>query len=177
MNAIDPLGLIKLPGAKSYLKKKLAKRILDNLRKRAVSDAWRMERRLVEKTGRGTARWTKAQKAELLKTGKVEGYVGHHINNVKDYPKMAGNPNNIEFAKKGADHLGKHGGNYRNSTNGPLLDRTAGGVLPPLALRNGRTLYDFGGLIISAGLLGLEVLDFTDPISAFFRVMSPSECH
>ena len=30
--------------------------------------------------------------AELLKTGKVKGYEGHHINNVKDHPGLAGTP-------------------------------------------------------------------------------------
>jgi hypothetical protein len=177
MNAIDPHGLIKLPGAKSYFKKKLAERVLNNLRKRAVSDAWRMEKRLVEKTGRGTARWTKAQKEELLKTGKVKDYVGHHINNVKDYPDLAGNPNNIEFVKEGSEHLAKHGGNYQKSTSGPLLDRTAGGLLPAIVLQSGRTLYDFGGLLISAGLLGIEVIEWFDPISAFLNISAPKECY
>ena len=66
--------------------------------------------------------WTKAEKAELLKTGKVKGYEGHHINNVKDHPEFAGNPNNIEFVKR-PEHLDAHGGNFRNETHGELLNR------------------------------------------------------
>lgn len=46
--------------------------------------------KMVEKDGKGSRRWTKEQKAELSETGKVKGYEGHHINNVKDHPDMAG---------------------------------------------------------------------------------------
>ena len=72
--------------------------------------------------GGGTRLWTKAEKAELLRTGKVKGYEGHHINNVKDHPELAGDPNNIRFVKRG-EHLDAHGGNFRNETHGELLNR------------------------------------------------------
>lgn len=60
---------------------------------------------------------------ELIETGKVKGYQGHHINNVKDHPSMAGEPNNIKFLDKN-EHLDVHKGNYRNKTEGPLMDRS-----------------------------------------------------
>ena len=78
---------------------------------------------MVEITGQGTRRWTKSELKELVETGKVKGYQGHHINNVKDHPEMAGNPNNVEFLNK-TEHLESHGGNYRNMTEGPLLNRS-----------------------------------------------------
>ena len=99
-----------------------ASKSLATLRRQAVRDAWKAEQQLVKKTGSGTRNWTKAEKAELLKTGKVKGYEGHHINNVKDHPEFAGNPNNIEFVKR-PEHLDAHGGNFRNETHGELLNR------------------------------------------------------
>ena len=40
-----------------------------------------------------------------------------HINNVKNHPEMAGDPNNIEFLNR-AERLDAHGGNFRNPTEG-----------------------------------------------------------
>ena len=98
-------------------------RIIKNARQRAVRNAWKQEKEMVEITGQGTRRWTKSELKELVETGKVKGYQGHHINNVKDHPEMAGNPNNVEFLNK-TEHLEAHGGNYRNMTEGPLLNRS-----------------------------------------------------
>jgi hypothetical protein len=67
--------------------------------------------------------WTDAQKEELLETGKVQGYDGHHVNNVSDHPEMAGDPNNVKFVPEGPGHLAEHDGDYRNPTSGPLLNR------------------------------------------------------
>lgn len=78
---------------------------------------------IVEKTGKGTRDWTKAEKDELLKTGKVKDYIGHHIKSVKGHPESAGNKNNIEFIKN-SEHLQKHNGNFRNPTDGDFIDRT-----------------------------------------------------
>ena len=98
-------------------------RIIKNARQRAVRNAWKQEKEMVEITGQGTRRWTKSELKELVETGKVKGYQEHHINNVKDHPEMAGNPNNVEFLNK-TEHLEAHGGNYRNMTEGPLLNRS-----------------------------------------------------
>ena len=92
-------------------------------RQKAVKEAWKVEKELVEKTGNGTRDWTKAEKEELLNTGKVKDYISHHIKSVKGHPECAGNKNNIEFVKK-SEHLQKHNGNYRNPTDGKFIDRT-----------------------------------------------------
>lgn len=47
---------------------------------------------MVEQTDEGTVPWTAAQKAELTQTGEVDGYTGHHINNVAQYPDWSGDP-------------------------------------------------------------------------------------
>ena len=98
-------------------------RIIKNARQRAVRNAWKQEKEMVEMKGYGTRNWMKSEMRELKETGKVKGYQGHHINNVKDHPEMAGNPNNVEFLNK-TEHLESHGGNYRNMTEGPLLNRS-----------------------------------------------------
>ena len=97
---------------------------IKNLRQSAVRNAWKQEKALVESGSRGTRKWSKAELAELKKTGKVDGYNGHHINSVKDYPEQAGNPNNIAFVKQKKEHLKRHNGNYRNKTTGEMKDRT-----------------------------------------------------
>lgn len=98
---------------------------LANVRQKAVKTAWKQEKALIEATGRGTRNWTKAEIKAIResKTGKIDGYVGHHVNNVNSAPSLAGNPNNIKFVKAKGEHLKEHGGNYKNDTSGPLIDR------------------------------------------------------
>ena len=96
---------------------------LKYLIQKAVKDAWKAEKRLVERTGRGSRRWTKKELKELKETGKVKGYEGHHINSVKGHPEDAGDPSNIEFVKKGGEHLSRHNGNYRNPSSGKKINR------------------------------------------------------
>ena len=59
---------------------------------------------------------------ELLRTGRVTGYQGHHIKSVGSNPGLAGNPNNIRFVRPG-EHLDLHGGNWKNPTWGQLIFR------------------------------------------------------
>jgi len=92
------------------------------LRQKAVNQAWKQEKELVETTGKGTREWTEAETQELLTTGKVKGYEGQHMKSAEAYPDQAGDPNNIQFLKgRNMDvneHLDAHGGNYKNPTNG-----------------------------------------------------------
>jgi RHS repeat-associated protein len=101
-----------------------AKDSIEAARRAAVRNAWKEEKALVAETGEGTRAWTDAETKQLLEKGKVDGYHGHHINNVKDHPELAGNPDNIKFVKGGSEHLAEHGGNYRNKTTGELIDRS-----------------------------------------------------
>ena len=86
----------------------------------AVKKAWKNEQELVKTTGQGTRNWTPAQMKELLNTGKVKGFVGHHMKSVKGFPNLAGDPNNIQFLTR-AEHLLAHGGNWQNITYGRYI--------------------------------------------------------
>jgi len=96
---------------------------LGSARQSAVSNAWKQERTLVQQTGKGTRPWTAAEKQELLSTGKVKGFEGHHINDASTHPKLAGDPDNIKFVKGRQGHLREHGGSFRNTTRGRPISR------------------------------------------------------
>ena len=84
----------------------------------AIRKAWKLEYANVASGGRGISRtWSKCEIDELLTTGKVKGYQGHHMKSVKGYPELAGDPHNIQFLTR-SQHLRAHGGNFRNITNG-----------------------------------------------------------
>ncbi len=123
-NAKDAKKVTKIvkEGA-NQVEKKVVNKSLQSQRQKAVKEAWKQEKKLVEETGRGTKKWTAPQKKELLEHGKVKGQEGHHINNVKDHPDKAGDPNNIEFVTR-KEHLQKHNGNFKNKTTGQLKNRT-----------------------------------------------------
>jgi hypothetical protein len=65
----------------------------------------------------------RSEMAELLATGKVGGYQGHHINSVSAFPQLAADPDNIKFVRRGAEHIGEHASDYRNASQGPLMRR------------------------------------------------------
>ena len=87
-------------------------------RSKAVRKAWDLEYENVANGGKGVSRiWSDSEMDELLTTGKVKGYQGHHMKSVKGYPHLAGDPHNIQFLTK-SEHLKAHGGNFRNITHG-----------------------------------------------------------
>jgi hypothetical protein len=93
-------------------------------RRNAVKEAWRLERELIIRTGKGTRKWSNKRKAEIVKTGKAKGFYGHHINSVSARPDLAGNPDNIRFVTF-KEHFALHKFNWRNKTRGKLLNRRA----------------------------------------------------
>ena len=101
--------------------KQLSDKELSRLRQKAVREAWKQEKELVQRTGVGSRDWTPDEIQELINTGKVKGYEGQHMKSAKQYPEYAGNPNNIQFLKgRNMDvneHLDAHMGNYQNPTN------------------------------------------------------------
>lgn len=94
-----------------------------SLRNDGVGLAWRYEQAEIQMGGKGSTDWSDTQRQEILNSGKVRGAEGHHINSVKDHPTQQANPDNIEFAKDRNEHLQKHGGDFRNPTEGDLIDR------------------------------------------------------
>lgn len=94
-----------------------AKRQLTNDRQYAVRHAWQEERTRVA-NGEATRNWTKEEQKELLETGHVEGYEGHHMKSASLFPEQARNPENIQFLTEEEHLYGAHQGNYHNPTNG-----------------------------------------------------------
>lgn len=127
---MDPEGLQDAPGTVTYpLHPTLSPQ--SGSYSSGITRAWAQEQQLVRETGRGTVNWTSAQQQELLNTGRVRGYTGHHINNAATAPAWEGDPRNIRFLSNGRaglpnDHLYAdqgHRGNWQNSTRGRLIDR------------------------------------------------------
>ena len=56
---------------------------IDTMRKQAVKDAWKNEVDACRNNS-SNYKWTDKQVAELLKTGRISGYEGHHIISVKE---------------------------------------------------------------------------------------------
>jgi hypothetical protein len=105
--------------------KNVFKSAITSQRRAAVKEAWDQEIALVKGTGQGSRAWSKPE-IELLKQGiRPSSYQGHHINSVKDFPELAGDPRNIKFLTR-SEHFLEHGFNWRNMTTGPLIDRTFG---------------------------------------------------
>jgi len=97
-------------------------KVTSSARTSAVRKAWKNEYIDVKNGGMGISRkWTIAEQAELLSTGKVSGYQGHHMKSVKGYPELVGEPSNIQFLTR-SEHLKAHNGNWRNITHGRYID-------------------------------------------------------
>lgn len=92
-------------------------------RNNGVGLAWKYERAEIEMGGSGSGKWTEDQLREIADNGKVRGAEGHHINSVKAYPDQQGNPDNIEFVKNRDEHRQRHAGDFKNPTDGELVDR------------------------------------------------------
>lgn len=86
-------------------------------RKKAVREAWKNERSLVRE-GMGTRDWSQSEQREISAKGRANGYEGHHMKSVKEYPRHAGDPQNIQFLNRSEHVNGAHKGNTQNATNG-----------------------------------------------------------
>lgn len=142
-------------------------------RAKAVRLAWEQERAMVAATGKGTRNWTASERAELLSKGRVSKHHGHHINSVKSHPEMAGVPDNVAFKRTDGEHLGEHGGNWRNPTSGALLSRTLGALNIAQFLSSfitgiaeSRITGVFEGFSFRGGTPNLEALFIHDPAKA-----------
>lgn len=99
---------------------------LNYQRSKGVAKAWKRERELVRK-GRGTRQWTVKEQKELLRTGRVKGYQGHHMKSVAMHPEYAAEPRNIQFLssrKENNENLKAHRDDYRNESDGRYNVRT-----------------------------------------------------
>lgn len=99
---------------------------LPGTRRAGVIRAGRNEVELVMNTGKGTMNWTPTEIKFIRTNGRLpDGIVGHHINSVAHNRAWAGDPRNIRFVRGQSGNLQEHGGNFRNPTTGPLIDRDA----------------------------------------------------
>ena len=94
---------------------------------RAIAEAWKKERELVEK-GMGTRDWTREEQEDILATGKAhdangKAFEGHHMQSVSFKPDNQGEAGNIQFLTRD-EHLAAHRGSYQNKTNGYYNYRT-----------------------------------------------------
>ena len=94
-----------------------------SVRSGAVAQAWSQEAKMVRRTGNGTLNWTPKQKMQLLGTGRVTGYVGHHINSVNNSPLFAGLPENIQFVTFRQHYRIHNNGRFRIPVYGDMLSR------------------------------------------------------
>jgi hypothetical protein len=94
-----------------------------SLRNNGVTLAWKYEQAELEMGGKGSADWNESQRQEILDRGKVRGAEGHHINSVKEHTSQQADPDNIKFTKSRQEHLAEHKGDWKNATEGDLIDR------------------------------------------------------
>jgi hypothetical protein len=97
----------------------------DSLRNQGVSIAWKYEQAEIQMGGKGSIDWNDIQRQEILERGRVRGAEGHHINSVGDHPTQQANPDNIKFMKTREEHRAAHGGDWKNPTEGELIDRNS----------------------------------------------------
>lgn len=100
-----------------------------SLRDKGIELAWKYEKAELDMGGSGMRDWSPAQRQEILDNTSVRNFHGHHINSAAAHPEQQANPDNIRFLEQHKDgsgvreHLDAHNGNYRNATEGDLLDR------------------------------------------------------
>ncbi|ALZ64710.1 hypothetical protein FORC13_p225 (plasmid) [Bacillus cereus] len=95
---------------------------MKSIRDQGVRHAWKQERNMIIKTGKGARNWSNKRKAEIVRKGKAKGFHGHHINSVKSNPYSTANPRNIKFLTP-KQHINAHKGSWRNPTKGKFIYR------------------------------------------------------
>lgn len=96
----------------------------DGLSQSAISGAWKAERYELELGGKGTVKWTRAERKMILEKGKLEGVEGHHQQSVKYHSEEQANPDNIKFYRTREEHLQEgHHGDFKNESDAPMYDR------------------------------------------------------
>lgn len=96
----------------------------NRLRNTGVDSAWQYEKASIKLGGRGSENWTKSERLQILQKGRVKGAEGHHLMNVHDHPEFMSEASNIKFYQNKQEHLQNgHGGNFRNESDKPFIDK------------------------------------------------------
>ena len=72
-------------------------RVLHHAKLRAIENAWKVEKFLVENGQESIHQWTKQQKDELIKKGTVSNMKAQYIRSVAHHPELADDAKNIKF--------------------------------------------------------------------------------
>jgi RHS repeat-associated protein len=138
VNATDPSGAVaKVLGQLLKEASRAMSKAIKNAKRRGVKRAWAQEKKLIEGGNEGSRQWSKKERRELLTTGKVRDYNGHHQNSVSGEVTFDGKiaraeaPENVKFMKsKEHRRLHEENGGYSTPTEGELIERHApnGGV-------------------------------------------------
>lgn len=100
----------------------------DSMRRSGVNQMWNYLRGEAQMGGNSSG-FTPEQQQELLERGKIRNFEGHHINSVDSHPNLQSNPDNVipleehRYGDGPRDHFEAHAKNWRNPTEGPLVDR------------------------------------------------------
>lgn len=100
----------------------------DSMRNIGVSQMWDYLKAEAQMGGNSSG-FTPEQQRELLERGRIRNFEGHHINSVDAHPGLQANPDNVapleehRFNNGPRDHFAAHNNNWRNPTEGQLLDR------------------------------------------------------
>jgi len=91
-------------------------RILKHAHKRAVEQAWKLEKAVVAAGFRGRNEWTPEERDELLANGIVGGWEGGELHTLHRYPQLADDPGNVTF-RRDANRKRRKSGSGRRRRN------------------------------------------------------------
>ncbi len=112
-------------GSENILVHNKCDKVIKNLRKKAHDDTWAEEVKAI-KNGTSKYNWTKAQKAEILKNGKLEGYDVTHIIDVAELKgtvnqQFIASTKNTVILERETQHFAAHMYNWNNATNTDVI--------------------------------------------------------
>ena len=72
-------------------------RVLHHAKQRAIENAWKLEKHLVENGQESINNWSKQQKDELIRKGTVSNMEARYIRSASHHPELADDSKNIKF--------------------------------------------------------------------------------
>lgn len=91
-------------------------RILKHAHKRAVEQAWKLEKAIVSAGFRGRGDWSPEEREELMSNGVVGGWEGVELHTLHRYPQLADDPGNVAF-RRDANRKRRKSGNGKHRSH------------------------------------------------------------
>ncbi|XP_034250662.1 teneurin-m isoform X4 [Thrips palmi] len=91
-------------------------RILKHAHKRAVEQAWKLEKAVVSAGFRGRGDWSPEEREELMTNGVVGGWEGVELHTLHRYPQLADDPGNVAF-RRDANRKRRKSGNGKHRSH------------------------------------------------------------